>query len=116
LGVPAIVGMHNVTSQVTNGQMVVVDGIKGELTVEPDAEATEYFHRKQERYARLVQEDMALVPLPSETLDGHRIHLEANLELRDELPLLREYGAEGIGLFRTEIILLMENKLIVSET
>ncbi|MEQ9104381.1 MAG: phosphoenolpyruvate--protein phosphotransferase [Rhodothermales bacterium] len=115
LGVPAIVGMHDVTTQVTDGQLVVVDGLKGELTVEPDEAAVEFYRRKQERYARLVQEDMALVPLPSETLDGHHINLEANLELRDELPLLNEYGAEGIGLFRTEIILLMENRLIVSE-
>jgi len=115
LGVPAIVGMHTVTNHVQTGQTLVVDGIRGELAVDPDAESLERYKQKQQRYERLVQEDKALVPLASETIDGHTIGLEANLELRDELPLLKEYGADGIGLFRTEMILLMESRLLISE-
>ncbi|MDA0874120.1 MAG: phosphoenolpyruvate--protein phosphotransferase [Bacteroidetes bacterium] len=115
LGVPAIVSTHGATSQVSTGDMVILDGIRGELIVNPDEETLAAYRVKQERYARLMQEDKQLVGLVSETLDGHPVSLQANLELREELPLLKEYGAEGIGLFRTEMLLLMEGRAIMTE-
>lgn len=115
LGVPAVVGMHDITDHVETGQLIIVDGAKGEVTVAPSKAEEKAYEAKRRRYEQLVVEDKALVPLDSETLDGHKVHLEANIELREELPLLSEYGADGIGLFRTEMILLMESRLLVSE-
>lgn len=115
LGVPAVVGMHDATDHIEPGRRLIVDGIRGVVIVDPTDETLDEYRMRQERYSRLVKEDKQLVPLPSETLDGTKISLEANLEFRNELDLLEEYGAEGIGLFRTEMLLLMEGRLNVSE-
>ena len=115
LGLPAVVSMHSVTEKVETGDMLILDGISGELIVNPVDETIKRYRTRKERYARLLQEEKQLVPLAAETIDGHRVGLEANLELREEIPLLKEYGAEGIGLFRTEILLLMEGRLAISE-
>ena len=115
LGVPAVVGLHGVTPHVKTGETVILDGIRGELILNPAEETLEAYRTRAERFQRLKAEEKDLVPLPSETLDGHHVRLEANLELREELPLVGEYGAEGIGLFRTEILFLMEGRLVVEE-
>jgi len=115
LGVPAVVSTHGATQDVVTGDMLILDGIKGGLIVNPDEETLEAYKTKQERYSRLLQENKQLVHLPAETLDGHPIKLQANLELKEELQLLAENGAEGIGLFRTEMLLLMEGRALVTE-
>ncbi len=115
LGLPAVVSMHSVTDEVESGDVLILDGIRGEVIVNPTTETLKRYKTRQERYQRLMQEEKQLVPLAAETIDGHRVGLEANLELREEIPLLKEYGAEGIGLFRTEILLLMEGRLSISE-
>jgi len=115
LGVPALVSMHDATTRVSTGDLVIVDGIRGELIVNPDEKTLSAYRTKQKRYARLQQQDRQLVDLPSETLDGHAVALQANLELREELPLLQQNGAKGIGLFRTEMLLLMEGRALVTE-
>lgn len=116
LHVPAIVSTHGITSEVTSGDLIILDGIRGEVIINPDEETLAHYVSKRERYSRLVQEDKAIVPLPAETLDGHHVGLHANLELREELVQLAEYGAEGIGLYRTEMALLMEGRTLVGET
>ncbi len=116
LHVPAIVSTHGITNEVKSGDILILDGITGEVIVNPDEETLAHYVNKRERYSRLVQEDKALVPLPAETLDGHHVGLQANLELREELVQLAEYGAEGIGLYRTEMALLMEGRALVTET
>ena len=115
LGLPAVVGMHEVTSQIRSGDSIILDGIRGEVIINPSETTLDRYKTRQERYKRLIQDDKHLVPLPGETIDGHRVGLEANLELREEIDLLKEYGAEGVGLFRTEMLLLMEGRISVSE-
>ena len=115
LGVPAVVGLHGATERMTTGDTVILDGIRGLLVLNPTQETIERYKTQQVRFERLKQEEKQLIPLASETLDGHTVHLEANLELKDEIPLVKEYGAEGIGLFRTEMLFLMEGKLVVAE-
>jgi phosphotransferase system enzyme I (PtsI) len=115
LGVPTIVGVHGITEAVHPGDVLILDGICGQVIANPGPVALEQYRHRAWRYQRLQVEDKALVQLPAETMDGHRVRLEANLEFREELPLLKEYGADGIGLFRTEMALLMQGKLSVSE-
>ena len=115
LGVPAVVSTHGATTEVNTGDLVILDGIRGELIVNPDETTLESYRVKQKRYKRLLQEDKQLVGLPSETLDGHAVLLQANLELREELPLMEENGAQGVGLFRTEMLLLMQGRAKVTE-
>ena len=115
LHVPAVVSTHGLTHQIKTGDLIILDGIKGDVIVNPDAKTLSHYKTKLKRYQRLIQEDRSLVPLPAETLDGHKVQLQANLELIDELPQLKEYGAEGIGLYRTEMALLMQGKVLVTE-
>jgi len=115
LGMPAVVSTHGATTDIRMGDMLILDGIKGELIANPDEETLEAYKLKRERYQRLLQEDKQLVKLPAETLDGHTVTLQANLELKEEIELLSEYGAQGIGLFRTEMLLLMEGRALVTE-
>src|SRR5690606_23862950 len=70
---------------------------------------------RRERYLRLMVEQRHLVPLPAETRDGHAVRLLANLEFREEIKLLKEFGARGVGLFRTEILFLMQRRISLSE-
>jgi phosphotransferase system enzyme I (PtsI) len=115
LNVPAVVSLHDITSSVQNGELVILDGIRGRVIVNPTETPLGRYRDRRERFGRLKEEEKELVPLAAETLDGHAISLQANLELREELVLLPEYGAAGIGLFRTEILFLMEARLSVSE-
>lgn len=115
LSVPSVVGLHVVANQIQTGDSVILDGIQGRVIVNPTRDTLKRYIARQARYRRLIQEEKKLVSLPTQTLDNHRIGLEANLELKEEIQQLKEYGAEGIGLFRTEILLLMEGRISVSE-
>jgi phosphotransferase system enzyme I (PtsI) len=115
LGTPAVVGVRELTDHVAAGDDIIVDGLTGRVVVRPSEQTRARYLQQQDAYARMVEEHRALVPLPAETPDGHRVALKANLEFREELGLLEEFGAEGIGLFRTEILILMRQRLFVSE-
>ncbi|MDX1545493.1 MAG: phosphoenolpyruvate--protein phosphotransferase [Rhodothermales bacterium] len=115
LGVPAIVSLHGVTGAVRSGETVIVDALEGEVIVNPDAATIAHYRERQEHYARRLLDRRRLVPLPSETTDGRRIRLQANIEFIEELHLLRQYGADGIGLTRTEMLILMQGDIVVSE-
>ena len=115
LGVPAIVSMHGITDEVNHEQEIILDGMEGKVILHPRASTRKRYRRRKEQYDRQRIEQKEIVPLPSETRDGRRVTLQANLEFERELPLLAEYGAEGIGLFRTEILFLMQSNLSFSE-
>ncbi len=115
LSLPSVVGLHQLTDYVETGDMLVIDGIKGCVLVNPEEDVLAAYYTRQERYRRMVMEERQLVPLPSETLDHTSVALRANLEFVDELEHAHELGAQGIGLFRTEIHFLMQGKLKFSE-
>jgi phosphotransferase system enzyme I (PtsI) len=106
LGVPSVLGAAGLTQTARPGDVVVVDGIAGTVTVNPSEEtiavarrAVAAFARERQRYARLRR-------LPAETTDGEKIELQANFELPVELPLIAQSGAQGIGLLRTEFLFM----------
>ena len=105
LGIPAVVGLLSASRDVPAGALVVVDGTKGELVLEPSAPMLAGFRATQERNRR---EDEALASIrgvPCVTRDGVRITLLANAEFPDEATTAVQHGAEGIGLFRSEYLL-----------
>ncbi len=115
IGVPAIVSLHGITDVVASGDTLILDGLEGRVFVNPDEETLATYRLRRRRYRRLVQEQKQLATLPAETLDHHTVHLRANLEFTEELGLLHEYGARGLGLVRTEVLLLMKGQSAVSE-
>ncbi len=110
LNIPAIVGLHDATRRIKQDDLLIVDGFHGEVIVNPDEDQLNYFREKIER---LHEYDIELAKLknePAVTLDGHRISLMGNLDLIDEMELIIQNGAEGIGLVRTEQIFSDSNQ------
>jgi phosphoenolpyruvate-protein phosphotransferase (PTS system enzyme I) len=106
LQVPAIVGLHDASSRIPAGIPVILDGTSGEVVVDPAPQAIDEAQRHAARprrgHAPLPHGDAAE---PLATRDGVPIRLEANVELLEDLEFLEEYGAQGVGLYRSEFML-----------
>lgn len=102
LGLPAVVGLKEATLRVNNQDEVIVDGRMGLLIISPSEETRENYHREQNRINALRDRFVDIKDLPAQTKDGRRVHLMANLELPEEVPMVLKQGADGIGLYRTE--------------
>jgi phosphotransferase system enzyme I (PtsI) len=106
LGIPAAVGVENITASVKTGDVVILDGIHGAVIVDPDEETFLEYLKKQRKYKYFEQELEKLKTLPATTLDGHVIQLEGNIELPEEATSAVDHGGTGIGLYRTEFLFL----------
>ena len=106
LKIPSIVGIHDFCTIVHREDSVVLDGYSGTVVINPSAETLKKFRSKQEEHREFEVHLELLRDLPAETLDGHRVKLAANVELEEELEFVKSQGAEGIGLYRTETLLL----------
>jgi phosphoenolpyruvate-protein phosphotransferase (PTS system enzyme I) len=106
LKIPAVVGVHQIASFVRTTDHMIVDGYKGEIIVHPSQKTLKEYERKKERYLSFEEGLAPLRDLPAETLDGRRITLSANIELEEELEFIKLQGADGIGLYRTESLLI----------
>lgn len=115
LGVPAVVSLHGLADSVRHGDVLILDGFSGEVIVNPTEATLTRYTERQQRYDRLSHDKAEFVDAPGRTKDGHLVALKANVEFREELPLLHEYGAEGIGLFRTEMLFLSLGRALDEE-
>ncbi len=106
LEIPAVVGVEQICAEVQNHETVILDGMEGVVILSPDVETlTRYHARKQQfEYAGLALHKLG--GLPAETQDGYRVRVTANIEFPEELPAVRDHGAEGVGLYRTEFLYL----------
>ncbi|MBI4387716.1 MAG: phosphoenolpyruvate--protein phosphotransferase [Candidatus Omnitrophica bacterium] len=111
LEIPAIVGLDRITKEVVNGDLVIIDGNKGDVIIDPDLTTMDQFAKEEKRFIELISELDKLKTLPAETKDGHRVHLTANIEFPDEVPSVLAHGADGIGLYRTEYFYLNRTDL-----
>jgi phosphotransferase system enzyme I (PtsI) len=102
LGVPAVLGLKDATLRVSNQDFLIVDGRKGVVIINPSEETKRLYAREQEKIAQYEGTILNTRDVPAETLDGRKVALLANFELHGEIPGLKKYGAEGIGLYRTE--------------
>jgi phosphotransferase system enzyme I (PtsI) len=114
LEIPAVVGLESVTQRVQDGVLLIVDGNSGEVIIDPDDDVIISYQEKQLELERYRSSIDRISHLPAETIDGHRIAVQANLELLEEVVPARDHGAEGIGLYRTEFLYL-RSKGIPSE-
>ncbi len=102
LGIPTVVGADGIYEAVREADSLVVDGNSGTVYVRPGPDVVTEYRRVDSEYRAFQKGLEHLRELPAETLDGHRISLLANVGLLGELDLIPRYGAEGIGLYRTE--------------
>jgi phosphotransferase system enzyme I (PtsI) len=106
LELPAVMGLESATDQVEDGDLLILDGNTGDVIINPDDIEINNYKKKQiqhEEYKSLI---VKTSHLPATTLDGHRIVIKANVEFFEEVMSVRDYGGEGIGLFRTELLYL----------
>jgi phosphoenolpyruvate-protein phosphotransferase (PTS system enzyme I) len=102
--IPAVVGIANITSEIKTGDLVIVNGLTGEVYINPDESAVKSFEEKRLAYQKQKEEWAKLVHEPSLTADGKRVELVANIGNPADALQAKQLGAEGIGLFRTEFL------------
>ena len=109
LNIPAVLGIHDATRTINDGDIIIIDGLHGEVIIDPTTEQIEKYKAKQERLQEFDKELAKLKDKPAVTLDGRRIILRANLDLIEELEYIQKNGAEGCGLVRTEQIFNLDD-------
>jgi phosphotransferase system enzyme I (PtsI) len=112
LEIPAVVGLHDVTAKIRTGDEILIDGNRGVVIVHPTAGQLEEYGRVAEA-RRIIQRDLSrLRDSVAATRDGRRITLAANAEGVDDIEAIKSYGAEGVGLFRSEYLYLARNGIV----
>ncbi len=111
LEIPAVVGIGNITSLVKNNDSIIIDGDEGVVIINPTKEVQKDYIAKQLHLKSQKREFLRIAKLKSETKDGFRLRVGANIELLEEMDIVERYGAQGIGLYRTEYIYLSRKTL-----
>ena len=104
LGVPAVVGLHDMTRRLPPGASVILDGESGDIVIDPTPDLCQEAELASRR--NRVQVSVVQSGVPLETVDGIRVVLEANIERSDDVAVAVDAGAEGIGLYRSEFMLV----------
>ena len=115
LEIPAVVGCETGTHYINTGDTLIVDGITGVVVVNPSPEIIQEYMDRNRTRQKIERDLFQYRDLPAETLDGYRVNLLANIELVEEIPSVRDHGAEGIGLYRTEYLYLNRKELPTEE-
>ncbi len=111
LGIPAVVGLENLSQSVKPYDRLIVDGISGQVVVNPTPETEKMFEEARVKFSEMEKELLTLRDYPAVTLDGHTIELSGNIEIADEVEDVVSHGAKGVGLFRTEYFFITRNTL-----
>ena len=106
LGIPAVVALEDLTEIASGGDSVIIDGNRGLVIVNPDAETVAQYEAYSREFVALEHKLDTIREKPAETRDGVRITLLGNIEFPDEAEGVIEKGGEGIGLYRTEFLYL----------
>ncbi len=108
LGIPAVVGLQRIAPEINPRDILIVDGIHGHVIVNPTSEELRYYRDIREKFQEAENLLQQMNPGPALTEDGVRFELAANIELPHEVELVRKLGADGVGLFRTEFLRLIQ--------
>ncbi|MHC4981891.1 MAG: phosphoenolpyruvate--protein phosphotransferase [Planctomycetota bacterium] len=106
LGLPAVVGLNDVTADVTTGDTIIIDGHRGVVVINPDEATIEQYRHYHEQQIEFIHSLDVLRDLPAITRDGHELMLLGNIEFPSEAAAVLEKGGQGIGLYRTEFLYL----------
>jgi phosphoenolpyruvate-protein phosphotransferase (PTS system enzyme I) len=106
LGLPAVVGLREATKRLVGNEHVILDGTQGVLLVDPSAAQLATYRDRRAREAAESADLQAIATAESVTLDGHWVTLRANVDLPEEAEFAAHSGAEGVGLMRTEFLVV----------
>ncbi|WP_019415580.1 phosphoenolpyruvate--protein phosphotransferase [Paenisporosarcina sp. TG20] len=110
LEIPAVVGAKTVMSSIQNGMIVIVDGLEGDIIVNPDQKTIASYEDKKARYEQQKSEWAKLKNEPTITSDGYHVELGANIGTPKDVAGVLEHGGEAIGLYRTEFLYMGRNQ------
>ncbi len=111
LRIPAVVGSENVTSSVKSGDMVIVDGLHGNIIVDPSQAEIDEYQKKATAFEKERAEWAKLVDAPSASKDGKHFEIAANIGTPDDVADAVKQGADGVGLFRSEFLYMSSDHL-----
>ncbi|WP_096153440.1 phosphoenolpyruvate--protein phosphotransferase [Bacillus sp. FJAT-45066] len=109
--IPAVVGTKEITEQVQNGTMIIVDGIEGIIIIDPTQEEIAEYEQKQQKYDAQKKEWAKLVAEPTVSADGQHVELAANIGTPNDVKGVLANGGEGVGLYRTEFLYMGRTEL-----
>lgn len=112
LEIPAVVGLHDVTKQIQTGDEILIDGNKGVFIIRPSAKDLQKYGQVVKVRKHIENELTSLKDRPAETKDKHTVVLSANIEGIEELDAVVQYGAEGVGLFRSEFLYMSRDEAV----
>ncbi|HCY7959892.1 TPA: phosphoenolpyruvate--protein phosphotransferase [Staphylococcus aureus] len=115
LEIPAIVGTKSITQEVKQGDMIIVDGLNGDVIVNPTEDELIAYQDKRERYFADKKELQKIRDADTVTVDGVHAELAANIGTPNDLPGVIENGAQGIGLYRTEFLYMGRDQMPTEE-
>lgn len=115
LEIPAVVGTKQATSTIEHGTVVIVDGVEGEVIVDPSPETIARYEAKKAQYETQKAQWAKLVHEPTITKDGKRVELAANIGTPADVKSVLENGGEAVGLYRTEFLYMGKDRLPTEE-
>lgn len=111
LDIPAVVGIRHIRSYLVQDEILVLDGQRGVVIAGPEPHEIEYYRQRQRSEKIRLAELTKFKQQPAVTRDGQKVTLLANVELPDDIPVIRRNAAAGIGLFRTEMLFMNRDVL-----
>jgi phosphotransferase system enzyme I (PtsI) len=111
LGIPAIVGVETATANIKTGDRIILDGAQGLIIVNPTEKNLKEYHYKQTVIAKELKTAHVSKDAKARTIDKREVIVSANLEFPEEIPMVQECGAQGVGLYRTEYLFLGKKDL-----
>lgn len=115
LDIPSVLGLENATKRIRNDDIIIVDGESGIVIVNPTDESIIKYQNREQEYEAYKIDVAKSSHLPAQTVDGVSVKVLANIELPAETDHAKEYGADGIGLFRTEFLYLSRKEFPTEE-
>jgi phosphotransferase system enzyme I (PtsI) len=111
LGIPALVGVNRLEEVISDGDLIVVDGLQGRIVVNPSEEELTDYNERAAQFEEYTRQTRLQCQLPAETFDGFKVDVHANIELVEEVAAVLDSGGEGIGLYRTEYAYISRSDL-----
>ena len=111
LGIPAVLGLGDISSKIKDGDYLIIDGFEGKLIINPSQEQKAEYEKKISQYKEQRKKLEEVSSLPAVTLDGRRIEISCNIGTPEDVYGALENGGDGVGLFRTEFLYMNSSSL-----
>jgi len=111
LGIPAVLGLGDISEKVKDGDYIIIDGNEGKVLVNPGEELERQYRQKIEGYRKQMEQYRETALMPSITTDGRRLEIAGNIGTPEDIDSISRNGADGVGLFRTEFLYMDRNSM-----